>query len=191
MSFDNKEALSPIPSAEFLLVLQYFCATMNLQQTWGKGTEFTKYETKCLHCKFLCTHSYKRHVAACCFAAGEPTAHTQDHEKRTQTWNILTTWFCKLSRHHQWFLLEHLSLKVRVCLRAPLREAREFNFSQHLHFSSFESTEMVMTLSSASLISWCVLDLSKLEQHAFPLLKPLQYFFTCVPKYLIENPFSA
>lgn len=32
MSFYNKEALSPIPSTEFLLVLQYFCATMNLQQ---------------------------------------------------------------------------------------------------------------------------------------------------------------
>lgn len=32
MSFDNKEAISPIPSTEFVLVLQYFCAAMNLQQ---------------------------------------------------------------------------------------------------------------------------------------------------------------
>lgn len=81
MSFDNKEALSPIHPTEFLIVSQYFYATMNLQQTGGEGTEFTKYATKCLHWKFLCTHSYKRHVAACCFAGREPTTHMQDNEK--------------------------------------------------------------------------------------------------------------
>lgn len=81
MSFDNKEALSPIPSTEFLLVLQYFCATMNLQQRLEvKAHNSQKYETKRLHCKFLCTHSYKRRVAACCSAVGEPTTPMQDNE---------------------------------------------------------------------------------------------------------------
>lgn len=163
MSFDNKEIIGIYWVNMYVLVCSFLCYNESTEKTSGNGKDFTKYMTKCFHCKFLCAHSYNGQVAACRFAVGKPATHMQN-SNRNQT--FLRTRSSKLLSHHQWFPWECLCLKLRMCLRALRSESQRTQLLTAFVLSSFETTKMIMTLSWAVLLSWCILGVSKLEQYA-------------------------